>query len=96
LSNVARHARASRVAVTLSYLPDRVMLDISDDGVGFAHAAGDHQPRQRGVDHGGFGLEAMRQRVTALGGELQVETAPGRGAVVSVALPVIAAVEPTR
>jgi signal transduction histidine kinase len=86
LANVRRHAGASQVQVTLSYLPDLVMLDVRDDGVGMDPAA---LPR-RHVE-GGFGLEAMRQRAERAGGRLTVESTPGEGTAIAVALPVGAA-----
>jgi signal transduction histidine kinase len=81
LSNSAKHAGASRVGVTLSYMDDQVALDIRDDGVGFdaAQDAGD----------GRFGLMSMRQRVARLGGDLEVESAIGAGTAISATLPAI-------
>lgn len=76
LANVARHARASRVGVTLSYLEDEVALDVRDDGRGFGH-----------VRPGGFGLEAMRQRIEGLAGTVQIESEPGAGTGVSARVP---------
>lgn len=81
LANVRQHARASRADVTLTYLGDRVLLDVVDDGVGFdpdAPPAG-----------GGFGLPAMRSRVRELGGTLAVETTPGEGTAVAAGLPAL-------
>lgn len=75
LANVARHARASRVGLTLSYMEDLVTLDVRDDGVGFAHT------------NGGFGLTGMRQRVEGVGGALVVESAPGEGTAISASVP---------
>jgi signal transduction histidine kinase len=80
LSNVARHAAASRVIVTLSYVGDTVTLDVDDDGVGF-----DGQPRPRA--DGGFGLLGMRERVEAAGGALAVESVPGRGTTIAASVP---------
>jgi signal transduction histidine kinase len=80
LANVARHARASRVGLTVSYMENEVALDIRDDGVGFDPAVSDH----------GFGLVAMRQRITALSGTLQVESEPGGGTAVSACVPTVA------
>ena len=79
LTNVARHARASRVDLTLSYLDDLVLLDIQDDGIGFPVDA-----RSGGtVEMGGYGLLAMRERMLGVGGELVVESAPGDGTTVA-------------
>src|SRR5262249_37195489 len=59
LANVAKHAHASRVVLTLSYMDDQVTLDVRDDGCGGA------APRE-----GGFGLASMQQRIRALRGNL--------------------------
>ncbi len=80
LANVGRHARAGRVDVTLSYMEDVIVLDVRDDGTGFA-----------GTPTGGFGLTALRQRVGALSGSVEVESAPGAGTALSVTVPVIEA-----
>jgi signal transduction histidine kinase len=79
LTNVARHARASRVDLTLSYLDDLVLLDIQDDGVGFTV---DGDPRGS-VESGGYGLLAMRERMAGVGGALVVESAPGDGTTIA-------------
>lgn len=86
LANVARHARASRVGLTLSYMGDVVTLDIRDDGVGFTVT---EPPVARRLD-GGYGLTVMRQRVTQVGGELAVESEPGGGTAVSASVPALA------
>jgi signal transduction histidine kinase len=83
LSNVGRHARASRVVVTLSYLGDVVSLDVDDDGVGFA---ADGTPTGLRAD-GGFGLIGMRERLTAAGGDLAVESTPGHGTTIAASVP---------
>jgi signal transduction histidine kinase len=77
LANVARHARASRVGVTLSYLENEVALDVRDDGRGF----------DRALPVEGFGLVAMRQRIEGLAGTLQIESEPGAGTGVSARVP---------
>jgi len=87
LSNVAKHAAAARVWVTLSYMEDLVTLDVRDDGAGFepGDVPGD-APADAG---GGFGLTVMRQRVRRLAGSLEVESEPGSGTVISASLPAI-------
>jgi signal transduction histidine kinase len=82
LANVAKHAAASHAWVTLSYMEDLVTLDVRDDGSGFARSA----PSDPG---GGFGLIAMRQRVSRLAGQLEIESEPGAGTAVSASLPAI-------
>ncbi|MEM9038710.1 MAG: ATP-binding protein [Actinomycetota bacterium] len=82
--NVRTHSQASSVHVTLSYLDDRVVLDVVDDGVGFT--PGD--VADRGDVTGGQGLRAVRQRIESLGGTVEVETAADDGTAVSVQLPI--------
>ncbi|GGV16683.1 hypothetical protein GCM10010182_41990 [Actinomadura cremea] len=84
LANVARHARARQVRVTLSFMDDVVALDVLDDGVGF-----DPDAPPGASEHGGFGLSAMRHRVTRVAGTLTVESAPGRGTALSVTVPAL-------
>jgi signal transduction histidine kinase len=81
LSNVDKHAAAGRVGLTLSYMADEVTLDVRDDGVGFAV-----EPVS---EDGGFGLPGMRRRVRRLAGTLHVESEPGAGTAISVALPAV-------
>jgi signal transduction histidine kinase len=94
LANVAKHAGASRAGVTLSYMEDVVSLDVRDDGAGFAVApAGERRTNGRLAGEspaaGGFGLIAMRQRVSRLAGQLEIESEPGAGTAVSASLPAI-------
>lgn len=82
LTNVAKHADAGRVGVTLSYDGDEVVLDVRDDGTGFDVAAA--------TGPSSFGLRGMRQRVDRLAGDLALESGPGRGTAVSARLPALA------
>ena len=82
LANVREHATASRVALTVTYHPDEVVLDVRDDGRGFDPDRG----RTGGVR--GHGLAGIRQRAEALGGRAFVESSPGDGTTVSVHLPI--------
>jgi signal transduction histidine kinase len=84
LANVARHAAASRVGLTLSYMEDLVTLDVRDDGSGFDPAAAPDPGYE-----GGFGLSAMRERVRRIAGTLEVESEPGGGTAVSACVPAI-------
>jgi signal transduction histidine kinase len=89
LANVRAHAGASRVVVTMADADDTVRLDIVDDGVGFdATRWNTRQPRR---DEGGYGLRAMRARLRELGGDLDVESAPGEGTALSASAPLIMA-----
>jgi signal transduction histidine kinase len=68
-----------------------VTLDVRDDGAGFDPIQ--TPPRAAGPDRiqaeGGFGLIAMRQRVSRLAGQLEIESEPGAGTAVSASLPAI-------
>jgi signal transduction histidine kinase len=91
LANVAKHAAAMHAWVTLSYMEDVVTLDVRDDGSGFAQP-GESSAGGGGTGGGaggGFGLIAMRQRVNRLAGQLEIESEPGAGTVVSAILPAI-------
>jgi signal transduction histidine kinase len=88
LANVAKHARATRVGVTLSYMEHEVALDVRDDGGGFDPSRlGDGADDGLHVDRGGYGLIAMRQRIEGLSGTLQVESEPGAGTGISACVP---------
>jgi signal transduction histidine kinase len=87
LANVAKHAEASRVGLTLSYMEDLVTLDVRDDGVGFDP----NVKRANGSANGGFGLTGMRQRVQRLAGRLEIESEPGGGTAISASVPAIPA-----
>jgi signal transduction histidine kinase len=87
LANVAKHARAGRVGLTLSYMEELVTLDVRDNGVGFEP----HVKRANGSTNGGFGLAGMRQRVQRLSGRLDIESEPGGGTAISATVPAIPA-----
>jgi signal transduction histidine kinase len=78
--NAARHASATRVAVAIAERDGRVLLTVSDDGVGF-----DLDAPSTDADH--WGLKSMRERARAIGGMLQVESAPGTGTRVTAEVP---------
>ena len=76
LSNVRRHAAATRAWVALTYAPDCLHLEVRDDGVGGTGSAG-----------GGHGLVGMRERAALYGGQLETSTETGQGFTVRVTLP---------
>lgn len=78
LSNVLRHAAATRVAVTLTSVGESVRLDVRDDGIGF-----DPDSAQ------GYGLRFMRDRLRSVGGGLDVESSPGSGTALSAHVPIV-------
>jgi two-component system, NarL family, sensor histidine kinase LiaS len=76
LSNIARHAGAKQVRLSLQQETDRLMLQIQDDGCGF-----DEQAIQPGL-----GLRSMSERLASLGGDFHMQSAPGQGTTVCVSL----------
>jgi signal transduction histidine kinase len=85
LTNVQKHAQASDVVATLSYMDEQVALDVQDNGLGFDAQSLQNPPDQAG---GGFGLRAMHQRAENLGGSVIVESSPGKGTTLVVQLPI--------
>lgn len=77
LSNAARHAGATRIAVEIVEAPALLRVRVRDDGCGF-DASG---------DAGGYGLRAIRERVDLLAGELTLQTATDQGTEIVAALP---------
>jgi len=77
MTNVARHARATRVDVLLQRQQDHVILVVEDDGVGF-------EPGERPRATHGFGLKGMRERASLVGATIEIESAPGRGTTILV------------
>ena len=76
LTNVAKHARASRVDVTVEQGAGEVRVRVTDDGRGFDYA----EPTE------GFGLAGMRERAALMGGRLEVESS-GTGTSVTAVFP---------
>ncbi|PLS83730.1 MAG: hypothetical protein CYG60_21360 [Actinobacteria bacterium] len=72
LNNARRHSGASNIRVSLRVEDGRVLAEVSDDGRGF-------DPRS---SMGGVGMSSMRERAQSLGGELEVESEPGKGTTV--------------
>jgi len=77
LSNVIRHAQIKRACVCLTYENQQVTLTVADSGAGFDPAQTFSPPR-------GWGLTGMRERVEAVGGQLNILSAPGNGTIVEV------------
>jgi PAS domain S-box-containing protein len=80
LVNVAKHARAKQAKVILQGDEARVRIQVVDDGCGF-------DPSFVTLPTRGFGLFSIRERVELLGGELQIDSAPGQGTRATVTVP---------
>jgi signal transduction histidine kinase len=79
LRNVATHARARNVTVSLDRLDGHLTMQVTDDGCGF-----DPQATRR---RSGLGLVSLAERVRMLGGELAIAAAPDAGTRLAVSLP---------
>jgi two-component system sensor histidine kinase DegS len=84
LLNARKHAVAQQMSVILSLDDNTLRLTVVDDGRGFS--PGEFRARPRDV--GGFGLQAMRARTHALGGQFRVETGLGQGTRVEASVPI--------
>jgi signal transduction histidine kinase len=80
LNNTAKHARADVARLSLSVVDAQLELSLSDDGIGFDPA----QPRLIATQ---LGMRTMRERVTAIGGNLEVIAATGRGVTIRARIP---------
>ncbi|MCX3059964.1 sensor histidine kinase [Streptomyces beihaiensis] len=90
LSNAARHAAATRLGVTLSFMAGEVTLDVRDDGRGFdPYAVSSRSSRTARSGNGGFGLDGMRARAERVAGDVTVESEPGGGTAVSARVPLV-------
>ena len=76
LANIVQHAHASNAVLTVGFQPDRLTVDVYDDGVGMDTSA-----------DAGFGIRALRARVAEGGGTVNIESSPGKGTVVAIQLP---------
>jgi len=85
LSNVARHAGATHAQLTLTSAAGATVLSVTDDGAGFA--ADIARTGEHAIQMGGLGLLTMRERATAIGGTLRIESAAGRGTTVRAVVP---------
>lgn len=84
LSNIAKHAHAHRVEVSIErYDDDLVVAHVQDDGIGFIPAK--YLQTQEGLR--GMGLLGMRERTALLGGTLTIESTPGRGTRLRIQVP---------
>jgi signal transduction histidine kinase len=86
LMNIIRHSQASRADVMLRQTQTEIQGSLRDDGIGF-------DPTRARNDQG-MGLLSMQERIKRLGGELEVQSSPGKGAKVSFILPLAVSAKP--
>jgi PAS domain S-box-containing protein len=82
LTNVSKHARASRVTIAVGVEGQRVWCSVRDDGIGF-----EVRPVLAARGERGLGLLGVRERLDALGGSLLITSAPGQGTQLLIAVP---------
>jgi two-component system, NarL family, sensor kinase len=82
LTNVDKHAQAKEVRISVRRQADEILLEVSDDGRGF-----DLARRAEAVTDGHIGLASSAERVESLGGRLDIQSSPGQGTRVLVAIP---------
>ena len=83
ITNIARHAEAENVVMSLEISESQVIIEVEDDGQGF-DLASVAKPADKGR---GLGLMGMKERVALFGGTLSVETAPGAGTQLRIEVP---------
>ena len=79
MNNSAKHSRAGKIAIDLSFENDRILLSVSDNGVGFNRADAASMGR-----NAKFGLTSMRERAELSGGKFDIASSPGKGTRISV------------
>ncbi len=82
ISNIARHAHAANVFLSVHLQDDRVTLEVEDDGEGFDVAAHESKAGRQG-----WGLIGMRERASLFGGDVKIDSEPGSGTRVRVSIP---------
>jgi len=87
LGNIIKHAYSTEVEIRIRKMDRSVSLTISDNGCGFNSADAPPQPGK-----GGFGLTGMAERARLLGGEFKIQSALGRGTIMTVEIPLKAGV----
>jgi signal transduction histidine kinase len=87
LTNVSRHAKATRAVISVSEREGRITAAVTDDGDGLPEG-GPSRPRTPGEElEGGFGVSGMRERAELVGGELELVPAAGGGATMRLTVP---------
>ncbi len=85
MTNISKHAKATRVEIILTYSHPRVIFIVRDNGIG-------HEPSKgttaTGKAPGGIGLLSMRERVASLEGSIDIVSAPGKGTTIRAEIPV--------
>ncbi|MFC2034304.1 histidine kinase N-terminal 7TM domain-containing protein [Chloroflexota bacterium] len=84
LSNIRKHAKASKVELYLQFLENNLMVEIRDNGKGFDLS----QTLGSAISVGHMGLLGMKQRAEMLGGDIRIKTREGKGTIITLTLPI--------
>ena len=88
LFNVVKHAGVSTASVRIKQVNNRIEVTVADDGVGFDASQFETKPSRSA----GFGLFSVQERLAVVGGEMEIQSAPGKGSrfILRVSLPAVA------
>jgi signal transduction histidine kinase len=84
ITNILRHASATKAVVRLVYAPEWIRLQVEDNGIGFSPET---------VQAGKFGLIGMNERVKMLRGTLKIESSPGQGTRIGISIPLASGIQ---
>jgi len=83
LNNIVKHSEANKVSVVMGYTPTHLILEISDNGIGFDTS----QAMQQRAEKGSTGLRNMENRARLINGEFSIQSVPGAGTTCTVSVP---------
>jgi signal transduction histidine kinase len=83
LNNILKHSKAKHVQVTLTYLEDKFIMKVADDGVGFNV----EEKKNSTSSAAGVGLKSIFNRAKLIGAEISMHSEPGHGTIVTIQLP---------
>jgi PAS domain S-box-containing protein len=83
LTNVVKHARASRVDISLSRDDHHLRVQVADNGIGFSPV----QPATSSIHSSGYGLFSIKERLGHMGGSLDIDSRPDHGTLVTISIP---------
>ena len=89
LTNIRKHANATRVSLRMRFEEDKLLVEIRDNGAGFNLS----QTLSSAIDVGRVGLLGMKQRVEMLGGDMKIKTREGAGTAVFLNFPILSPVD---
>jgi two-component system NarL family sensor kinase len=83
LNNILKHSKAKQVKVSLTYLDEKFIMRIADDGIGFNVA----EKKNSTSSAAGVGLKSIFNRAKLIGADIDMQSEPGRGTIVTIQLP---------